>query len=134
MSSASIDIVLDADRAAYWPGDQLAGFVSLAADLAPEVTALETSVVWRTEGKGDEDFGVWFFDRFVPDRNAASIRRRFSAVLPPSPLSYEGYLVKIHWCVRARAFRAQGKPIQVERPIVLVGRPGAVCRGARDGA
>lgn len=122
MNPASIDIVIDEDKPVFAPGDQLSGSVALDADLASEISALETSIIWRTEGKGDEDFGVWFFDRFAPHKSATGIRRRFAATLPPSPLSYEGYLVKIRWCVRVRAFRNQGRPLQVERPIVLVGR------------
>ena len=122
MSDASIDILLDDERPAFAPGDQIAGSVALDAELASQISALETSIIWRTEGKGDEDFGVWFFDRFSPHESATGVLRRFSATLPPSPLSYEGFLVKIRWCVRVRAFRDQGKPLQVERPIVLGGR------------
>lgn len=123
MNPELLTIEIDGDRDVYDPGDQITGTVVLQRELAAETAALETSLIWRTEGKGDEDFGVWFFDRLTPEAPpTAALRRRFSAAMPPSPLSYEGFLVKIRWCVRASVFRAQGKPVQVESPIVLVGR------------
>jgi hypothetical protein len=35
----------------------------------------------------------------------------FSTVLPKSPLSYDGRIVKIRWCIRVRAFLLGGKEI-----------------------
>lgn len=78
-------------------------------DLA--VTAVERSAVWYTEGKGEEDLGIVYFERVtdtaeLPPQQAAG---RFGFRLPPSPLSYEGVIVKIRWCVRVRLFFAGGR-------------------------
>lgn len=68
--------------------------------------AVEHSILWYTEGKGEEDLGVHFFQR-VTDRSLRSspvVAGDFAASLPRSPLSYEGLIVKVRWCVRVRVF------------------------------
>ena len=62
-------------------------------------------MLWHTEGKGDEDLGVHFFDRRAADHDS-DLRgpATLSVPLPNSPLSYDGVVVKIHWSVRVRAF------------------------------
>lgn len=87
-----------------------------------QFNAVEISVLWRTEGKGDEDLGVHFFKRinagegdyFDPVRAI-----QFSTRLPDSPLSYSGVLIKIHWCVRVRAFISDGKELVCDREFRL---------------
>ncbi len=79
-----------------------------------EVTALEASVIWVTEGKGSEDIGVHFFQRLTKDALAPSTLatpKRLSTVLPNSPLSYAGEIVKVRWGVRIRMFYGDGKEI-----------------------
>lgn len=73
--------------------------------------AVEHSVLWYTEGKGEEDMGVHFFERIVdPDRlPPKAAGSRFDVVLPASPLSYEGVIVKVRWCVRVRYFFTSGR-------------------------
>jgi len=73
--------------------------------------AVEHSVLWFTEGKGEEDLGVHFFERLVaPERlPPAAPMGQFSCRLPRSPLSYEGVVVKIRWCVRVRFFFESGR-------------------------
>jgi hypothetical protein len=39
--------------------------------------------------------------------------------LPYSPLTYDGVLVKIRWCVRVRAFLAGGKELVRDRNFFL---------------
>ena len=71
-----------------------------------KVRAVERSVLWYTEGKGEEDLGVHFFER-LSDRSKptpALTAGSFSTQLPFSPLSYEGVIVKVRWCVRVRIF------------------------------
>ncbi len=75
------------------------------------IRAIERSVVWYTEGKGEEDLGVHHFERIEA---AARVREVVPAAslslrLPVSPLSYEGIIVKIRWCVRIRLFFAAGR-------------------------
>ena len=72
-----------------------------------DVTSLEASVIWVTEGKGSEDIGVHFFQRFTKDslsRSTLATPKRLSTVLPNSPLSYVGQIVKVRWGVRIRMF------------------------------
>ena len=73
--------------------------------------AVEHSVLWFTEGKGEEDLGVHFFERVVaPERLPPTAPMgQFSCRLPRSPLSYEGVVVKIRWCVRVRFFFESGR-------------------------
>jgi hypothetical protein len=90
-----------------------------------EIAAIEASVLWYTEGKGDEDLGLHFFERRLPADTADSdLRelRRFQTRCPNSPLSYDGDLVKIRWCVRVRVFLPRGKEVFFELPFQLGNR------------
>lgn len=70
------------------------------------VRLIERSALWYTEGKGEEDLGVCFFERLTdPDALPPTERQgSFSFRLPSSPMTYEGTIVKIRWCVRIRLF------------------------------
>ena len=76
-----------------------------------QVKAIEQSVVWYTEGKGEEDLGVHFFQRVEEKESTQSkmVTGSFQTDLPASPLSYEGIIVKVRWCVRIRMFFLSGK-------------------------
>ncbi|NBP25077.1 MAG: hypothetical protein EBU81_11115 [Proteobacteria bacterium] len=75
------------------------------------IRALERSVVWYTEGKGEEDLFVHHFERLDDDPLPAGEfpSGMITVRLPASPLSYEGVIVKIRWCVRIRLFFASGR-------------------------
>ena len=45
----------------YEPGDTLSGFYSLSDVRHSAVDSVEISILWRTEGKGNEDVGVHAF-------------------------------------------------------------------------
>ena len=86
------------------------------------VQGLELSVIWYTEGKGTEDIGVHYFERFTANdiyRNVANRTCNFSTKLPWSPLSYEGHLMKLRWCVRARLFTTKGNDVCTQLPFYL---------------
>lgn len=85
------------------------------------VQAVERSVLWYTEGKGEEDIGVHFFERVRDSALAGS----FGCQLPPTPLTYEGLIVKIRWCVRVRLFFGGGRDFVSEHSFE-VGRVPAV--------
>lgn len=89
------------------PGDSLAVRYRIEGCGEERVRAIEHSVLWYTEGKGEEDIGVQFFQR-ITDRtllpSALGGGGSFSTQLPQSPLSYEGVIVKVRWCVRVRLF------------------------------
>jgi hypothetical protein len=121
VSDADLGLRLDGDRAAYRPGDTLSGSY-LPPRAVGTVEAAELSVLWYTEGKGDEDLGVHHFERFGYEDDgpgAARRERRFSTRLPNTPLSYDGILVKIVWCVRVRLFLDEGGERAVEVPFRL---------------
>ena len=93
-----------------------------------EVQSVEASILWYTEGKGDEDMAVHFFERrLAADAVDFDLRplRRFEVQLPNSPLSFEGQIIKIRWCVRVRAFLKRGKDVCFEHPFRLGEIPSA---------
>jgi hypothetical protein len=127
MSNETIEITLDDDQRHYLPGDTLAGEYALHLPLAAEPKAVEISVLWYTEGKGDEDLAVHYFERQATGNGEAiDFRqpRRFSTDLPNSPLSYEGVIVKLRWCVRVRLFLTRGKEVVADEPFQLGQVPG----------
>jgi hypothetical protein len=89
---------------------------------AADVQAVEASVLWFTEGKGEEDLSVHYFERRLPsDADEGDLRplRRFRTRLPNSPLSYSGAILKIRWCVRVRVFLRRGKEAVYDYPFQL---------------
>jgi hypothetical protein len=107
----------------FYPGDELVAEYQIDAVAPEEVQAVEVSVLWYTEGKGDEDLSVHFFERRAPgDADEGDLRRlyRFRTQLPNSPLSYAGRIVKIRWCARVRAFLRGGREIFFEQPFALM--------------
>ena len=106
----------------YFPGETLAGSYYLNEIRRDSIDALEFSVLWRTEGKGNEDVGVHAFWR-LSCQNGDWIDPlqpgRFSVTLPQSPLSYNGVIVKIRWNVRLRVFLSNGTQLLEETPFYL---------------
>ncbi len=128
MNGAEIHVALDGNRRSYQPGETLSGEYRLESLSVAEPTAVEVSVVWHTEGQGDEDLAVHHFERVDREqRPEVDLRRpqRFSVKLPRSPLSYQGIIVKIQWCVRVRVFLPRGKEIFAEAPFQLGSVPPA---------
>lgn len=122
MSHPRIKLKLDELSRVYDPGETLSGEYYLEGLSAQEVRAVELSVLWHTQGKGDEDLSVHFFQRLEPYNDEVfDFRepRRFSTTLPNSPLSYHGLIVKICWRVRVRVFLARGKQLSFETPFDL---------------
>jgi hypothetical protein len=107
MSREDVAIGLDRDPPHYRPGEGLEGSWVLVNPTDRLVRAAELSVLWYTDGNGDEDLGVHYFERLTGDeagRIAPGRPNRFAARLPRAPLSYDGALVKVCWCVRVRVF------------------------------
>ncbi|WP_047815084.1 hypothetical protein [Rhodopirellula islandica] len=111
------------DDGAYAAGCQLkAGWRISRVDLS-ELESVEISVLWHTEGKGDEDLGVHYFQRYDhSDLQNIQLKERngIQCVLPASPLSYQGHLMQIHWKIRVRVFLADGREVVAEQPFYLV--------------
>lgn len=106
----------------YQPGDLLVCQYQIDAVKPEELHAVEASVLWYTEGKGEEDLGVHFFQRRTSfDAEQGDLRQlhQFQTVLPRSPLSYSGVLFRIVWCVRVRVFVRRGKTFVSDQPFQL---------------
>lgn len=122
MREPLFSIVLDKSQRIYQPGETLRGEYQIDAIDPVDLRAVELSVLWYTEGKGDEDLAVHYFERLTADDAEPPTLhelRRFEVTLPNSPLSYEGVLIKIRWCVRLRVFARQGKDFVSERDFQL---------------
>lgn len=118
MNEPEIIIRLDENGKTYWPGATLSGEYRVEAVERQNLQAIEVSVLWYSEGKGDEDLDVHEFWR----KDAASVDLgdpfrpdRFSTTLPQSPLSYDGQIVKIRWCVRVRAIFKRGRDLLAQK-------------------
>jgi len=122
MSLPTIEVKLEGGRRAFQPGEVLSGEYWIRPADDQEVRAVELSVLWYTEGKGDEDLAVHHFQRTecaADQPLEMSAPWSFRTVLPESPLTYEGLLVKIRWCVRVRIFLGRSKEFFVEEPFHL---------------
>lgn len=128
MNDPAVTIQFDGNGQAYRPGETLAGEYLLESVAPGTVTAIEISVLWYSEGKGDPDLAVHeFWRRSAEDGEYLSPTRphRFSTTLPESPLSYDGLIVKLLWCVRVRAFLQGGKEVVGQKVFQLGGVPAA---------
>jgi hypothetical protein len=114
-------VELDRKDATYLPGELLT-FHCRVMDREIEPGALEVTVGWYTEGKGDEDRAVIF--RNVLQMPKGGLQAVLDGPpckvqLPNSPLSYHGVLFRIHWCVRVRIKMADGSMRLGEAPFQL---------------
>ena len=79
-------------------------------------------MLWYSEGKGDEDLAVhefWRKDSDAGDWGDPHRPDRFSTKLPNCPLSYDGQIVKIRWCVRVRAIFRRGRDLVAQKLFCL---------------
>ena len=128
MNETEVLIRLDENGRTYWPGGTLSGEYRIEAVDGHGPQAVEVSVLWYSEGKGDEDLGVHeFWRKDINPGEMADSRRpeRFSTSLPQSPLSYDGQIVKIRWCVRVRAIFKRGRDLVAQKPFCLGNVPPA---------
>jgi hypothetical protein len=119
MPNPAIRVTFDSPSAHYQLGDRLAGRYTVEGTQLGLARAVELSVLWYTAGKGEEDMAVHHFERIVDEpAHPLDLRvpRRFATILPASPLSYDGVIVKVCWCVRIRVFLSQGQEILIEVP------------------
>jgi len=107
----AIDVRFDRPDRRYEPRHRLQIQYRIGGIEPDTVRAVEASVAWYTEGKGEEDLFVHAFERIVDADavRAAADGRGYETILPASPLSYEGVIVKIRWCVRVRVFHTGGR-------------------------
>lgn len=129
MIDPGVSILLAGGKRHYEPGDVLQAEYRVDTAALVDAKAMEASVVWYTVGKGEEDFGVHQFVRHASDDGSLFDCRKprtLRTVLPASPLSYDGVIVKIRWCVRVRLFPTRGKEVVVESPFQLGNIPAVV--------
>ncbi len=122
MNDSSVVIRFDGNGRVYQPGQVLSGEYRLEAIAPGAVKAIEVSVLWYSEGKGDEDMAVHEFWRYsIEDGDWIDPIRpaRFDTTLPNSPLSYNGAIVNIRWCVRVRVFLHRGKDVVGQKAFQL---------------
>ena len=105
-----ISIRLDQPHRAYQAGEDIQCQYQVDRVELNQLQAIEASLLWYTEGKGEEDLGVHYFERNIPTADDPDIRplKQFQTTLPGSPLSYEGIIIKIQWCARVRVFLQNG--------------------------
>ena len=111
IDAPSITLKLDSAAGQYQPGQRIGGHFLIEGAVPWPVQSAELSILWYTAGQGEEDFAIHSFERYVdePERPLdLRLPRRFATVLPPSPLSYDGRIVKVCWCVRLRIFPQVG--------------------------
>ena len=122
MNEPTVTVRFDGNGRAYQPGETLSGQYRLESIRREDVKAVEVSVLWHTDGKGDEDLAIHDFRRLSAEDGDWIDPRypgRFSTVLPKSPLSYQGVIVKLRWCVRVRVFLAREREVVGELPFRL---------------
>ncbi len=122
MPAPAIRMTLEKPTGHYQPGDRLAGRYMIEGAQSWAARAAELSVLWYTAGKGEEDMAVHHFERLVDDPLRPldlRVPRPFATVLPASPLSYDGQIVKVCWCVRLRLFLPHGQEAIAETPFRL---------------
>ena len=114
-----ISIRADSGETGFVPGELIRFACQIDAVPSKQVQAIEVSVLWRTEGKGDEDMGVHFFKRMTlgdEDESDFLTQPKFETHLPRSPLSYDGVILKIRWAIRVRVFMRNGKDFHLDYP------------------
>jgi hypothetical protein len=117
-----LSLCLVGTKREFAAGDELVCEYQIDAVDPADIQAVEASILWQTEGKGEEDMGVHFFERRLPaDAEDGDLRplRRLRTRLPNSPLSYSGAILRIAWCVRLRLFLRRGRELVVEQPFTL---------------
>ena len=108
------------DQESYRPGEALTGVFQVDGE-PPEEYRLELSVLWHTEGKGDEDLRVILFQEWSSEKKPLDFEQpqSFSVRLPRTPLSYDGQLIKILWLVRVRMRWIPYGEMLTETPFLL---------------
>jgi hypothetical protein len=122
-----IEIWFPDGREEYEPGDVLECRYRIFEAGEMQFQSMEASVLWYTEGKGEEDLLVTRFERRVASSTRDELLQEqvIRATLPNSPLSYEGVIIKVIWCVRIKAFSPKGKRLVADRIFQLGKVPAA---------
>lgn len=118
-----MNVTLCREDGVYEAGGELTAKWTIRRVPLDQLQGIEISVLWHTEGKGDEDLHVHHFRRLVESqirRIELEDEQLLCSVLPASPLSYHGHLISVRWCIRLRLFLSDGREIVAEQPFHLV--------------
>ncbi|QDT13224.1 hypothetical protein [Planctomycetes bacterium K23_9] len=118
-----MNVTLCREDATYVGNESLTAKWRVSRVTLDQVQAMEVSVLWHTEGKGDEDLKVHHFLRLDENqiRRAGLIdEQSLQCRLPATPLSYHGRLISVRWCARLRLFLTDGREVVSEQPFHLV--------------
>jgi hypothetical protein len=118
-----VTVTFDHPDRRYEPQERVSVRYAIAGLDGERVRAIEHSMLWFTEGKGEEDLGIHLFHR-ITDLALLPPVVTTGAVggqLPASPLSYEGVIVKVRWCVRVRLFFDGGRDFVSEHEFEIGG-------------
>ena len=121
----AVSVSLCRDDGVYQGGCELTAKWRISRVTLDSLVAVETSVLWYTEGKGDTDLHVHHFQRLDEEqirRSGLADEQSLTCLLPATPLSYQGQLISLRWGVRVRIFLADGREIVAEQPFHLVSR------------
>ena len=91
----SAQILTDKDQTLFHPNDKVRGIVQWSVPRSPESARLQ--LFYFTEGKGTRDVVVQATEVFTAP--LARDKREFEFHLPPTPWSFCGKLVSVHWAV-----------------------------------
>ena len=118
-----MNLTLCREDATYEAGSKLTARWRVSRIPLDQIQGLELSVLWHSEGKGDEDLHVHHFHR-VSESQVRGIgladQQSMHCELPVTPLSYHGKLITLRWCTRMRLFLADGREVVAEQPFHLV--------------
>ncbi|TWU48490.1 hypothetical protein Poly51_43880 [Rubripirellula tenax] len=118
-----MNISLCREDGTYEAGGELVAKWRVRRVSIDDIQSIELSVLWHTEGKGDEDLHVHHFNRMAENqirRMGLADEQSIRCVLPASPLTYHGNLISLRWCIRMRLFLQSGREIVAEQPFNLV--------------
>ena len=119
MNTESITIELDRD--VYEAGEFMTGRYWLDSPCASSELHADIQVSWQSMGKGETDRGVQHRElRTVPDGEITdSAGGEFSILLPASPLTYNGVLIKVAWCIEIRILAGRNLRCETTIPFQL---------------
>jgi hypothetical protein len=105
MKTCKLRILFDKANRTYAPGESIRGSVEVITSADVTCKALRLTREWRTRGKGNKEKGktatiTLFEGRWRPGETASYT---FSIDVPDGPLTYNGRVMNVDWCLRARA-------------------------------
>jgi hypothetical protein len=95
MSITDVELLIEGNRDTFEPGQAVRGEARWSADSPP--TSASVSLVYYTEGKGDQDVGIARTITFDPPPMRGD--ESFEIDLPLGPLSFDGRLISLKWAL-----------------------------------